>query len=174
MLNLIELWVAFWEVTLGWHSVLLAPVNDKCAFWLGFHIYIFWHPQNFWSWTYNLVSNYVRDSCGPHVAHVKAELCLKNFTISKWALKKTEKYIGFYSLGLEAIFLSLTLVSSSQQSLICPGLLSDTDLSFVMICSNTRPLTFSLYISASPHPLEEKTHLSFDCETQSTPASFGI
>lgn len=64
--------------------------------------------------------------------------------------KQKNKYISFYSLSLEAIILSLTLVLPSQQSIICPGLLSDTDLSFVMIRSNTRPLTFSsLYLSVS-------------------------
>lgn len=61
-----------------------------------------------------------------------------------------------------------------------PGLLSDTDLSFLMIRSNTRPLTFSRYISAASAPIwerkrkREKTTSRLDCGTQSFLASFGI
>lgn len=37
-----------------------------------------------------------------------------------------------------------------------PGLLSDTDLSFLMIRSNSRPLTSSRYISAASAPIWER------------------
>lgn len=89
-------------------------------------------------------------------------------------LRKQKKNTLVFTVSPGSYFLvSDTGVAAVTAEPNLPGLRSDTDLSFLMICSNTRPLTFSRYISASPHPLEEKT-TSFDCETQSFPASFGI
>lgn len=108
------------------------------------------HSQNFCSWTLNLV---FRASFGPYVAQVRGELCPKNFTISQWALKKTEKNILVFTVSPGSCFLaSDTGVTAVTAEPNLPGLLSDTDLSLVMICFNTRPLTSSHYISASPHP----------------------
>lgn len=102
------------------------------------------------------VSNRVGDSYGPRVARVKGELCPKNFIISKWGLKKNSKIHWFLQFKPGSYFLvSDTCVAVTAEPNL-PWITFRHNLSFVVICSNTRSLTFCHHISTSSHPLEEK------------------
>lgn len=76
--------------------------------------------------------------------HVKGKLCPKNLTIPAWLLTKREEINWFLQLVPRSCFhASDTGVTAITAEPNLPGLPYNTDLSLLMKCSNTRPLTSS-------------------------------